>query len=71
MTTKALLFSVDTYDRWDTLEKMNDQERYDLAVQGYEDDPDEVRILSLHDLQEYANDEYIDLTNWWLYIVNV
>lgn len=69
METKALLFSIDAYER-EELAKMSSDELYELAwtasCLGY----DEASVLSLDELSFKINEDMISLDNCWLYFVN-
>lgn len=68
--TKALLFSIDCYER-DELAKMNDKELYELASAASTVGYDEADVLSLDELSFKINEDMISLDNVWLYFVNV
>jgi hypothetical protein len=70
MQTYALLFSADSYER-EELAKMTDKERFNLANIAANFGYKEADILSLDELSEKVNDDAIDMTNSWLYFVNI
>lgn len=70
METKALLFSIDCYER-DELAKMSDNELYELASVASTVGYDEASVLSLDELSCRVNDDEISVDNSWLYFVNV
>ena len=70
METKALLFSIDCYER-DELAKMSDKELYELASVASTVGYDEASVLSLDELSWKINEDIISLDSSWLYFVNV
>ena len=70
METKALLFSIDSYER-EELAKMSDRELYELASVASTVGYDEASVLSLDELSWKINDDMISLDNVWLYFVKI
>ena len=62
---QVLLFPVDSYDRYDELEDLTDNELIELA-----NDDEEVCDYTLKEFQYACNNEEIDLNGWWVYFVN-
>ena len=70
METKALLFSIDSYER-EELAKMSDRELYELASVASTVGYDEASVLSLDELSWKINDDMISLDSVWLYFVKI
>ena len=68
--TYALLFSVDVYERQE-LEKLNEQELYDLATTAQNDGYGKADIMTLDVFSWKANEEMVFLENSWLYFVTI
>ena len=70
MTTYALVFSADTYERKE-LEKMSKQELYELASQSANFHKEEADMMTLDELSRKVNDEELSLDFSWLYFVTI
>ena len=70
MTTYALTFRIDAYER-EELAKMSQQELYDLASVASTVGYDEADVMTLDELSYKVNEDKISLDNVWLYFVNV
>lgn len=70
MTTYALTFRIDAYER-EELAKMSQQELYDLANVASNFGYDEADVMTLDELSYKVNEDKISLDNVWLYFVNV
>ena len=70
MTTYALVFSTDFYERKE-LEKMSEKDLYELASQSATLTPEEADMLTLDELSRKVNDEELSLDFSWLYFVTI
>jgi len=68
--TYALTFSVDSYER-EELDKMSQQELYDLASVASTVGYDEADVMTLDVFSYKVNEEQISLDNCWLYFVTL
>lgn len=70
MTTYALTFRIDAYER-EELAKMSQQELYDLASVASTVGYDEADVMTLDEFSYKVNEDKISLDNCWLYFVTL
>lgn len=70
MTTYALTFSIDAYER-EELAKMSLQELYELASAASTVGYDEANVMTLDELSYNINEDKISLDSCWLYFVTL
>jgi hypothetical protein len=64
--TKALLFDIHKYDRYN-LDRMNENELYGLAMKG---EDYATQVLTLEELSDGLNDQTINIDRYWLYFTH-
>jgi len=70
MKTLVLMFSVYAYQR-DELEKMSNEELFNLAFVASTLGYDEASVLTLEEFSTMANNDEIQLDNVWLYFISI